>query len=698
MFALRTFAMPRVLGTLAFTLTALMLIGAGTARGACPNEALRQKQSATFLPDCRAYEMASPPAKNGGAVSEIRWQAAPSGDAVAFVSKSSFPDASAAPLAGNYLSRRGADNWATDQIDLPQLNSLGFIQGVTLANSEDLRYSLQISRRALAPGAIEEGSNIYLVDNFGGGVTLVVARPGEDLFREMAMEPTNVFAGASSDWSHVAFLSRQALLPGAIAEVANLYEFTEGELRLVSLLPNGESWPLGVSIGEEGSFVARPHVVSADGSRIFFNAIPDSGGSGGLFMRENGTTTVAISKSQKTGAPEDPVATRLPTANADGSVVYFLSESDLTDASETKGKPSLYRYDVESEELTDLTVAGSNPEGAYVTAVLGISEDGSYVYFAALGALAPGASEVPPDPNAVANIYVWHAGEIRYIGQTSPKNEEFNGPVAEPYASPNGLYFGIGTRSPLNGEDVPSPACPGGEGGGAELCADVYLYDYAADQLTCVSCAGPAAGNSSLGGALNEDRPGASARRVLDDGTLFFNTPNPLVARDGNGQVDAYRWRQGTRSLLSTGAGAGPSTFGDATPDGSSVFIRTSQPLVSQDVDANYDLYAVRVNGGLETQNAPPPPAPCLGEGCRGAAAGGSNQADPATLSVQGAASGGSKCGRLAAKARKARARARTLRARARDGGGRARWQQARRATRTAKKLTTKATNCGGQS
>src|SRR5690606_24343527 len=104
---------------------------------------------------------------------------------------------------------------------------------------------------------------------------------------------------------------------------------------------------------------------------------------------------------------------------------------------------------------------------------------------------------------------------------------------------------------------------------------------------------------------------------VLEDGSVFFDTPNQLLANDVNGVMDAYRWRQGSRWLVSTGTDSSPSNFADATPDGSSVFFRTGERLVPQDVDGNNDLYVARVGGGLAGQYPPPEPPPCEGEECR---------------------------------------------------------------------------------
>ena len=58
----------------------------------------------------------------------------------------------------------------------------------------------------------------------------------------------------------------------------------------------------------------------------------------------------------------------------------------------------LYSYDVETDELTDLTVdkdIADKETGAGVEHILGASRDASYVYFVATGNLAPGATSAP---------------------------------------------------------------------------------------------------------------------------------------------------------------------------------------------------------------------------------------------------------------------------------------------------------------
>ncbi len=83
------------------------------------------------------------------------------------------------------------------------------------------------------------------------------------------------------------------------------------------------------------------------------------------------------------------------TASSDASRVFFLDDAGLTTQPSASGE-DLYEYDLAKpagERLTDLTADAG--ESADVQAVLGASDDGSYVYFAAAGALTPNATANP---------------------------------------------------------------------------------------------------------------------------------------------------------------------------------------------------------------------------------------------------------------------------------------------------------------
>ena len=289
------------------------------------------------------------------------------------------------------------------------------------------------------------------------------------------------FAGASTDGTHVVFGADDALTPDAVPDSYNLYESFDGHVHLVSVLPNGTPDPgeaernhnvHNLSFGSTGdSFhsafgVNLDHVVSADGSRIFW-----TGSDGQLYMREGGVRTVQISASQKTNGSgpggTDPAGTQEAhywAASADGSKVFFTSCEQLTnEATAAPGVPGctdgedLYAYDTNTGELSDLTVDhnAGDVNGAEVVGVLGASEDGSYVYFAAIGQLAPGAA---PGTSRQPNIYVWHAGTITFIATLAGEQAEESGwsqnlIKRSSRVSPNGRYLAFQSKRSLTGYD-----------------------------------------------------------------------------------------------------------------------------------------------------------------------------------------------------------------------------------------------------
>ncbi len=107
-----------------------------------------------------------------------------------------------------------------------------------------------------------------------------------------------MFRGATPDLSHIVVQSRVPLTAEAFPktgdnETGPLYEYTDGQLALLSVLPDGELVPPGsqkIGVGEggtppneEGSFW---HAISEDGSRVVFYGKGQHNG-GHLYLREN---------------------------------------------------------------------------------------------------------------------------------------------------------------------------------------------------------------------------------------------------------------------------------------------------------------------------------------------------------------------------------------------------------------------------
>lgn len=650
----------------------------GSAAGGCPNESLRIGPSA-LLPECRAYEMVSPVDKNGGGVFPINnTQAVASGDAIEYLSTNSFAGAPANVLNA-YIARRGEGGWDTTGIDARQFNPDSFIEISSFATSEDLSKSLQFSFVALAPGAIEGGMNLYERDNVTGERTLVAAEPrnfrGQKL-EELISRSSTHYGGGTSNWSRVYFNVRAALTPGAEAGVQNLYEFSNGRLSLVEL----------PAMGSELAQPAAGLSITPDGRTLFLQSR-----AGYYYVSKEGAAPKLITASQRRGEEGQPIAPEGFTFSKNGAFAFFVSGAPLTDDAATESRGSLYRYDVSSGKLNDLTPV----ESPMVTYINQVSEDGSRVIVTADGALAPGS--IPAEEPFNFNLFAWHQGEgFSEIGEPDPSARE--GVVFEQLqVSPNGRYVAIGTFLSLTSADVPSASCPTNPVffNPPEACRDIYVYDAVEKTFTCVSCNGPGAGFSNLPASqFTNVITGAPVHSVLDDGSVFFDTPNKLVPRDSNGVGDVYRYRDGSTTLISTGTDPDDSIFAEATPSGHDIFFRTSQRLVGQDVDSRIDLYDARVEGGIASQNPAGSLAPCEGDACKGAA----TSPPPPLGSKVGAAQ--DLCKAAAGRAAKARKAANRLATKAKKANGKqakALRKHASQERKKAKKLTKQNTQCRRQ-
>ena len=161
------------------------------------------------------------------------------------------------------------------------------------------------------------------------------------------------------------------------------------------------------------------NTVSEDGSRVFFSATrqtspnPSEIGKKGIFVREDGTTTRDLSLSQ-TSTPDESATYQWATP--DGSKVFFTANAGLTDESSSEGT-DLYVYDLESEELSDLTPY-EGAGGAQVAGFVAAAEDGSRVYFASRNQLVPGRGKTlaKNQSDETYSIYGVSNGEFDFVG------------------------------------------------------------------------------------------------------------------------------------------------------------------------------------------------------------------------------------------------------------------------------------------
>src|SRR5262249_19863351 len=137
-------------------------------------------------------------------------------------------------------------------------------------------------------------------------------------------------------------------------------------------------------------------------------------------------------------------------ASADASKIFFSSDEALTDDA-TLGASSLYRYDVSSGKLSNVTVDanGGAPPGGGVVGVLGIARDGADVYFVSTRQYVAGKGVV-----GQWNLYRWHDGTTSFVVSDdvgSPSDFEGNHKTAR--ITPGGEHLIFTSLRSLTGFD-----------------------------------------------------------------------------------------------------------------------------------------------------------------------------------------------------------------------------------------------------
>src|SRR6185312_14679971 len=226
---------------------------------------------AAVLPDGRAYELVSPPSKNGGSVvaDTQRTRAAADGGAVGFVALTAFADPLGTGIGTDYVALRdpqgtaGAGNgWATHPVDPLQSATtydgiLAILEplyvgeftrdlgdGVFFAQSPVTSdpYTAQVPNLYMRSDLRTAGAGAYSLISgcpvcAGNGRALPALAVVQSGVSASKLRP--FWAGMSADGQHVAFESRQPLTADApvLISVVKLYEWDQGTVRLVGRVP-----------------------------------------------------------------------------------------------------------------------------------------------------------------------------------------------------------------------------------------------------------------------------------------------------------------------------------------------------------------------------------------------------------------------------------------------------------------------------
>ncbi len=656
------------------------------------------------LPDGRRWEMVSPPQKAGAMLGWIYTGAVQaSADGSAFTDWTSYePTEDRAEGAYGFVVSemfgRGADGWVSKTIVPRHAGATSVPVG---AGGEYRAFSEDLSKGVLqpfgtftplAPQASE--STPYLRSDFTNGdpgepcaancyqplVNSANVPAGVRFGGETGGKCTSLFCGPSfiggtPDLRHLVLGSSADLSTTSLEGNTGLYEWSEGHLQLVNVLPPGETNGVGGAVGGDarlgGGETDTRHAISNDGSRVIWMGSLEGGAHPHLYLRDtvNGTTIrLDTFEEGVEKGPEYNYILEYLTASEDGTRIFFRDGERLTaDATAEEQAPDVYEYDLNAPQgrrVTDLSVATRPQEPADVTQVLGASGDGSYVYFAAPAVLAPGATPgscgaTSSSSESPCNLYLRHGGKTTFIAALSQDDHSdwagLGGLTAR--VSPDGNWLAFMSNRSLTGYDTTDAISK-------QPDEEVYLYEAAHDKLICASCdptgARPvgaefgseialvaASGVFSKGLWVAANLPPWTAfssaasyqsRYLSNSGRLFFDSHDALVPQDVNGTQDVYEYEPaavgdcessnityserlgGCVALVSSGTSAEESTFLDASETGGDVFFLTSARLVPADFDDQNDVYDARECGAASSCSAlaAAAPPPCdTGESCK---------------------------------------------------------------------------------
>jgi hypothetical protein len=579
------------------------------------------------LPDGRAWEMVSPPDKHGARLVagwEHQIQAAADGNGLAYPSKLSpeaDPEGNRFPETSTSLARRDAGGaWTSRDITVPNDTTSGTSGdshgGEYKLFSADLSQAL-VEPRGFTPLSPEASERTpYLRQNtepasfrplVTGKEPYANVPPGTEFGGHATVAPVET-VGASPDFTHFALSSSVPLVAGAPPSGNALYDWTDGNLEPLSVLPAAEGGAI-TNASYVGSGIGSSRgAVSENGSRIFWSASTDFAVSPtALYVRDTvAAETARLDLKQPDASGIGKPQPIFQGATADGTVVFFTDPQRLTADSRAsfngpeQEKPDLYRCELPPggissgcATLTDLSVPVRAGESAEVQGIAsGIAGDGSEIYFVARAVLdeAPdqhGERAAPGEPN----LYLWQQGKgVRFVATLAEEDKtdwgdeeaswgvNWGARALSASSSPDGRYLAFMSQRSLTGYDSHGRS-------GSEAAQEVFRYDAVADRLECVSCnpsgarprsaTPPGLGSFVNPGALWKGLQTAAAlpeatsaasqgsvsfyrpRAVLDNGRVFFNAIDSLVPADSNGQWDVYQYEPtgvGDCSIASGGA------------------------------------------------------------------------------------------------------------------------------------------------
>ncbi|HVD41586.1 MAG TPA: hypothetical protein VNC16_11385 [Solirubrobacterales bacterium] len=592
------------------------------ASAACSNEAFRNGASAQ-LPDCRAYELVTPPKVNGfpedgtgSGAESLKFSSPPvtqDGNSYLWtVNATGLPGTGSSGFANLYQARRSAGGWTSLLLSPKAFESEGSNPG---SASRDQAYaSIEVEGFRGGNLAFCLSCSITYVRypdgsfHFLGEGTVPTGSDSDGFENGFIDDPHPSVRWIAPGGGHQIFTSTVQLMAAVPVDFSQVYDRTPSGLELVSMLP-GEAPPVTAS-----SFAGS----SVNGETVLFM------NEGNLYARLDNAETIELAS----GAGGEI----LPGGVSEqGSKAFFVQSGNI------------YCYDFQAEEVISVATPGN-------ATLAVVSPDGSHAYFVSETELIPGEGAA-----GFPNFYVWDGTSVQFIDTLSFSD------LAHPNFPASGLGYwtpGFEARpAALNANRLEDTARTTPDGSVIvfesyeqltsypnEGHIEIYRYDSTSGELACVSCGqSPAASADSefvhvpTEFGIPRAYPMNEVANLSEDGErVVFESLDALLPQDVNGTRDVYQWEAGSLGLISTGQSPQPSGLYAVTPSGDDIFFLTGEKLVGQGQEAGkFAVYDARVNGGLASQQAVQQ-LDCIGEACQGEPAGQPALATPGSAVTKG--------------------------------------------------------------
>jgi hypothetical protein len=570
----------------------------------CVNQAFRGGHSAE-LPDCRAYELVSPPDTNGrapkgvGFVGEIftTVETSPAGNAVWFkIEGGSVPDSSGVgSFEGDpYVATRGALGWGSELAGATGGEATVSIPGSTSPDQGYAFWSARIEGPLVLNG--EETQYLYYPD----GHSELIGRGS------IGTDPKARGKLITHNASHVVFETVNG--PSTVAKQLEPYAPPNGtsavydrtidpitgaeQTHVVSLLPGDET----PAAGQNASYTGA----SKDGEGIAFEI------GGVLYLRVGNETTYEIGNNAEFAGVSEG-----------GERIFYVEGGDLL------------AFDTSTEDVIEFSNTGN------VTPV-NVATEGTRAYFVSPSILGGANPEGDTGQAGEQNLYLSEEGSIDFVATVTDRDVE-----GEALSDGLGLWTEVGRQLAKD----PSRLIPDGSvllfqsraeitGYPASKFPQIYRYDSIESNLRCISCIpthAAATGGASLQTYTFDSlappplSPNGFVPSITSDGKrVFFESEEALVSTDTDEVKDVYEWEEngvgsckrsgGCVYLISSGQSAHDNFLYGNSQSGDDVFFVTEDVLAGSDNGGAASIYDAKIGGGFPTHSDPPL---CAADGCR---------------------------------------------------------------------------------